>query len=241
MSASLGFKPVKTKRAFEEVCDQIRSEIKSGRISAGDKLPSERNLAEQLKVSRATVREAFRTLEIGGVVSLQKGVKGGAVVMQGDVRPITQTVSDLLSLGGLSLLDYTEARMCLQKEIIRMACERGTEGDFSALDANIARTREKMTQSQIEDRTALTVEFYAILARATKNRAMEILMSAVTEPLAYYIKRIGVDRTWDVAASRSKFVEHLRARDVDRAIAEMVSHMERLHAYMLTREDSLDP
>lgn len=240
MGSGPGFKPVKTKRAFEEVCEQIRAEIQSGRIGAGDKLPSERDLAEQLQVSRATVREAFRTLEIGGVLSLQKGVKGGAVVMQGDVRPITQTISDLLSLGGLSLGDYTEARTCLQKEIIRLACERGTEEDFAELEANIARTREKTDAAQIEDRTALTVEFYAILARTTKNKAMEILMSAVTEPLAYYIKRIGVDRSWDVAASRTKVVEHLRQRDPDAAIAEMMSHMERLHGYMLSREGATE-
>lgn len=237
MSAGSGFKPVKTRRAFEEVCSQIRAEITSGRLAVGDKLPSERDLAEQLQVSRATVREAFRTLEIGGVLSLQKGAKGGAVVMEGNVRPITQTITDLLSLGGLSLSDYTEARVCLQKEIIRLACERGTEEDFQALEANIERTKEMTTPGNVEDRTALTLQFYAILARATKNHAMEILMSAVTEPLAFYIKQIGVDRSWDVAASRTKFLKHLRERDAQSAIAEMVSHMERLHAYMLSRAD----
>lgn len=236
MSSGLTFTPVKTKRAFEEVCDQIRAEIQYGRIAAGDRLPSDKELADQLQVSRATVREAFRTLEQNGILSLHKGANGGAIVKQGDVRPITQTISDLLSLGGLSLGDFTEARMCVQKEIIRLACERGTEEDFAEMEANIAQTREITDASQIEDRTALTVEFYAILARSTRNRAMEILMSAFTEPLAYYIKRIGVDRSWDVAASRSKFVSHLRAPDTDAAIAEMVAHMERLHSYMLSRE-----
>ncbi len=235
MGSRLGLKPVKTKRAFEEVCDQIRAEIQSGRIAVGDKLPSERELAEQLQVSRATVREAFRTLEIGGVLSLHKGVKGGAVVTEGKVQPITQTITDLLSLGGLSLSDYMEARVCLQKEIIRLACERGTEDDFQALEANIARTREMTTPAHVEDRTTLTVQFYSLLARATHNRAMEILMSAVTEPLAFYIKQIGVDRSWDVAASRTRVLQHLRAREPQAAIDEMVSHMERLHTYMLSR------
>ena len=100
MGEGVSFRPVKTKRAFEEVCDQIRQAILSGRLEAGDKLPSERELATTLDVSRATIREAFRTLEIAGVLSLRKGVNGGAVVMQGDARPITQTISDLLSLGG---------------------------------------------------------------------------------------------------------------------------------------------
>ena len=80
---SLPFKPIRTKRAFEEVCDQIREEIQSGNLAPGDKLPSERELAEQFHVSRSTVREAFRTLEIGGVLELQKGVRGGAVVLMG--------------------------------------------------------------------------------------------------------------------------------------------------------------
>ena len=62
-------------------------------------------------------------------------------------------------------------------------------------------------------------------------------MSAVTEPLAYYIKQIGVDRSWDVAASRTKFVLHLRERDTEAAVAEMNSHMERLHSYLLSRQE----
>lgn len=240
MSESVSFRPVKTKRAFEEVCDQIRSAILSGRLEAGDKLPAERELATSLQVSRATIREAFRTLEIAGVLSLRKGVHGGAVVMQGDSKPITQTVSDLLSLGGLSLSDYMEARVCLQKEIIVLACERGTEADFAALEANINATEQLSTPIQIEDRTAHTMEFYAILAKATRNQAMSILMALVTEPLGYYIKKIGVDRSWNVAESRRRFVGHLRARNAEAAVEEMLSHMERLHTYMLSRQD-MDP
>lgn len=236
MNESVSFRPVKTRRAFEEVCDQIRTAILSGRLGAGDKLPSERELASSLEVSRATIREAFRTLEIAGVLSLRKGVHGGAVVMKGDSTPITQTISDLLSLGGLSLADYMEARVCLQKEIIVLACERGTEDDFRALETNIAETEKMSGAAQIEDRTAHTIEFYTILAKATRNQAMSLLMAAVTEPLGYYIKQIGVDRSWNVAESRRRFVAHLRERNAEAAITEMLSHMERLHSYMLSRQ-----
>ncbi len=238
MNESVNFRPVKTKRAFEEVCDQIRGAILSGQLEAGDKLPSERDLAVSLDVSRATIREAFRTLEIAGVLSLRKGVHGGAVVMHGDSTPITQTISDLLSLGGLSLSDYMEARVCLQKEIIVLACERGTEEDFAALEDNIDKTEKMSTSAQIEDRTAHTIKFYTILAKATKNRAMSILMAAVTEPLGYYIKQIGVDRSWNVAEARRRFVVALRDRNAEEAVKEMLSHMERLHAYMLSRQDA---
>ena len=163
------FKPVKTKRAYEEVCDQIRAEIQSGHLSTGDHLPSERELARLFHVSRATIREALRTLEIAGVLSLHKGVHGGAIVTNGDMRPIMQTMEDLLSLGGLSLKEYTEARVCVQREIIQLVIERGTEEDFTAMEENIERMREYSTLSQIQGRTKFTVEFYTILAAATKT------------------------------------------------------------------------
>jgi GntR family transcriptional regulator, transcriptional repressor for pyruvate dehydrogenase complex len=230
------FKPVHTRRAFEEVCAQIRQQIQAGLLSAGDKLPSERELAEQFKVSRTTVREAFRTLEMSGVLSLQKGVYGGAVVQQGGPQPINQTMQDLLSLGGLSLEDYTEARVCLQREIIRLACERGTNEDFDAIEANIARLRTAGPKVSGGERMRLTQEFYDLLAKATKNGAMSIIMSAFTVPLGYYLKRIGPDRNWDVAASREKFLKHLRKRDVAAAVAEMTEHMQLLHAYLLSRK-----
>lgn len=233
MNERQSFKPVKPKRAFEEICEQIRQEIQSGALSAGDRLPSERELADQFQVSRSTVREAFRTLEISGVLTLHKGVKGGAVLKHGDVRPITQTMKDLLSLGGLSLEDYTEARVCLQREIIGLACKRGTEEDFAALEANIEQMRAAGSQISAEARTRLTQDFYDLLAQATKNRAMSVLMNAFTEPLGYYLEKIGPDRSWDVAASRSKFVTHLRARDAEAASAEMVHHMQRLHRYLI--------
>lgn len=236
MNSPQHFKPVRTKRAFEQICEQIRQEIQSGSISVGDKLPSERELAEQFQVSRSTVREAFRTLEIGGVLTLHKGVMGGAVVMPGDERPITQTMTDLLSLGGLSLADYTEARTCLQREMIRLAVERGTDDDFNVMEDCIAQMRAGGDTISGEDRTRLTQEFYDALAAATHNGAMLVLMRQFTSPLTYYLNKIGVDRTWDVAASRTKFLTKLRARDVEGATKEMVRHMDRLHAYMLSQQ-----
>ena len=235
------FSAVRPKRAFEEICVQIRKEIQSGRLGAGDKLPAERDLAQQFGVSRATVREALRALEIGGVVSLYKGATGGAVVQSGTPEPITRTMQDLLSLGGISLEDFTEARVCLQSEIIRLACERATEADFAAMEDNIARTRAIDITQNPDQRTDLNVEFYSLLAAATRNAALETLMRALTEPLSYYIRQIGPDTTWDVASSRAKFLGHLRRRNAAAAQKEMVAHMKRLHRYLLSRFEADTP
>lgn len=74
------FRPIHTKRAFEEICARIREQLALGVLKPGDKLPAERDLAQQLGVSRNVLREALRSLEMAGVLRLQKGVKGGAFV-----------------------------------------------------------------------------------------------------------------------------------------------------------------
>lgn len=75
--ATLRFQPVYVRRAFEEICERIREQLALGVLKPGDKLPRERDLAQQLGVSRNVLREALRSLEMAGLLRLQKGVKGG--------------------------------------------------------------------------------------------------------------------------------------------------------------------
>ena len=63
-----GFKPIKTQRAFEAVCDQVRQMVADGTLKAGDKLPAERELAVRFQISRNAVREALRSLEMSGII-----------------------------------------------------------------------------------------------------------------------------------------------------------------------------
>jgi len=67
------FRPVKTKKVYEEIVEQIKKLIVDGKLQPGDKLLSERELSEKLNVSRASVREAFSALEIMGVISIRPG------------------------------------------------------------------------------------------------------------------------------------------------------------------------
>ena len=74
------FQPYKGRRAFEDIAAEIKDAILSDRLSIGDRLPSERDLAEQFQVGRVTIREAFRTLETMGLIQVKKGSRGGAFV-----------------------------------------------------------------------------------------------------------------------------------------------------------------
>src|SRR5258708_7241711 len=103
------FAPIHTKRAFEEICERIREQLVIGSLKPGDKLPAERDLAQQLGVSRNVLREALRSLEMAGVLRLQKGVKGGAFIQEGDTSRMNDVMRDMLRLGPISVRELSGA------------------------------------------------------------------------------------------------------------------------------------
>src|SRR5215475_14383912 len=111
MPTSPNFRPIHTRRAFEEICERIREQLALGVLKPGDKLPAERDLAQQLGVSRNVLREALRSLEMAGVLRLQKGVKGGAFIREGDTTRKNVVVRDMLRLGTISVRELSEARI----------------------------------------------------------------------------------------------------------------------------------
>jgi GntR family transcriptional regulator, transcriptional repressor for pyruvate dehydrogenase complex len=229
------FQAIKPRRVFEEICDRIRAELAAGTLHAGDKLPPERELAQQFGVSRTAVREALRTLEIVGLVQLVKGAKGGAFMMEG-TQSVRQSLQDLINLGRLSLDDLTEARLLIQDVIVRLACVRATEEDFRALEQDINRTEELMAAGRLRERLEYSIEFYKILAAATRNAVLSILIDSLTHILRLVIARVGPDPRLDLVEVRRRFMQHLRARDADRASAEMSEHLRRLHEHLVKAE-----
>lgn len=223
--------PLKTKpRAFEEICERIRAQLASGKLKPGDKLPPERELSERLKVSRAALREALRTLEIAGVIMLRKGVKGGAFVQAGDPANMTRVIQDLVHLGAISLGDLTEARLLIQSGVVRLACERATAEDIEAIGRNIERTAEMSRLGQADERRAAIAEFYRLLALATHNEILKILVDSLTDILVRFLRGVsGGTELPGLVAHRRRFLKHLRARDAARASREMDSHLNKLH------------
>jgi len=120
------FRPIKTSRAFEEIADQIRTELVSRRLRPGDRLPAERAMAEQFGVSRNTLREALRSLENAGLLRLQKGATGGAFVRESTGDAIITGLRDMFHLGAIQPEHLTEARVLIESIAVRAACERAT-------------------------------------------------------------------------------------------------------------------
>lgn len=225
------FGPIRPKRIFEEICDRIRSQIALGTLRPGDKLPSERELAEQFKVSRTAVREALRSLEIAGIVQLQKGAKGGAFIQEGNPT-FTRSLQDMVSLGRVSLNDLTEARVLVQEVVVRLVCERATEKDFLALERDIDKVEELTRSGRLLEKVSYNIGFYSILAEITQNQVIIILIDSLTQILRRMIQRIGPEEI-DLVQTRRAFMRHLRARDADNAVREMTAHLNKLHDHLV--------
>jgi GntR family transcriptional regulator, transcriptional repressor for pyruvate dehydrogenase complex len=228
-SASPSFRPIHTRRAFEEICDRIREQLALGVLKPGDKLPPERDLAQQLGVSRNVLREALRSLEMAGVLRLQKGVKGGAFIREGDTGRMNVVMRDMLSLGTISVRELSEARIHVLDLVVRLACANARQSDFEAIEANIERTIFATRDGRLLDRVECSREFYKILAASTGNKVIAMIVDSVTEIHMRFVyaklvsSGIAMSR---LPERRQKILAALRARKVTTATRLMRDHLD---------------
>src|SRR5215213_10953127 len=121
------FAPITIARASSSIADQIRAAILSGRLEQGERLPPERELAEQFGVSRVTVRDALRALEAMGLIDVRVGARGGAFITVPTGSVVGQTMSDMMMMQALSPEDIVEARLVVELGTVTLACARATD------------------------------------------------------------------------------------------------------------------
>lgn len=235
-SAGRAFRPVKTRRIFEEICDAIREKLVSGELKAGDRLPSERELSEMLDVSRTALREAIRSLEIAGIVELRKGSKGGAFITRSGAGQVTRTFRDMLDFGRVSLATLLEARLMVMDAVVRAACERASAADIARLSRNVAETVELTRQGRYEERTLKAVEFSTLLANSTGNQVMSAILEAMASVIRHFVLIAGPPAHDPVIASRLRLIEQIKAKDTKGACETMRLYLTKLNAHLLNTE-----
>jgi GntR family transcriptional regulator, transcriptional repressor for pyruvate dehydrogenase complex len=229
VTAPVTFRPIRTRRAFEEICERIREQLALGVLKPGDKLPPERELAQQLGVSRNVLREALRSLEMAGILRLQKGVKGGAFIQEGDTSRMNEVMRDMLSLGTISVRELSEARINVIDLVVRLACVNARQRDFEALEANIERTDLATHEGRLLDRVECSREFYKLLAESTGNKVIAMITNSVTEiHMRFVYAKVASSgaATPRLTDKRRQFLSALRARDVAAATRLMRIHLE---------------
>lgn len=233
---------VRTQRSFEQVCAQIRKLVAQGALAPGDRLPHETELAQKLKVSRTAVREALRSLELAGIVEMQTGVRGGFFISQGHPQGLTQAVRDMVALAQVSADEITEARLQLTRVAIELACERGTEEDFDAIQAEIDAFEQLTKEGAMPTRaTPVVTEFYRVLAMATHNRVIVMMVESLSELVRGMLATIDLAVYPDVVKVRRKVLRHLRAREAQKASEALVKHLQVVTAVLKEQQSRPAP
>lgn len=175
---TLQFSQVRAEPAFRLVARTIEEKILSGAIAPGDPLPSEAGLADQLGVNRSTVREAIRVLEQNGFVRRELGRKKLFVSIP-QSSEISRRLTAAMVLHQVTFDELWEAMFALEPAAAAAAAHRGTDEDFGLIEENLAATRQALEDSS--SLTALDIEFHELIARAARNRAIQLARLPISE------------------------------------------------------------
>lgn len=212
-------------RTFEQIVDLITERLQGNELKPGDRLPAERVLAAQLKVGRPTVREAYRALELIGIVEVRKGKHGGAFIRGADARSATQTLDALIRVSGTGLAELGEARLALEGTMVELAARRCTAKDLLRLRAC---TDEAVELSRLGvTATEANLRFHVLLGEIAGNGVLELLLRSVLDLLRITIARVTptADVSLEVAEDHYEIIEALRTRDTVAARKRLEEHI----------------
>ena len=228
---------IATPTVAEDVANHIRRLIHDGALSAGDRLPGERDLAAGLGVGRVSVREAIRLLASGGYVTVRRGAGGGTFVAGLDM-PYEAWLAQMRSRAG-ELDAILDLRIALEGHASFLAAQRGSGTELGALRATLTGMEHAATRSAFR---LADSRFHAMVAAAARSsRLAELVAEARGE---FFVPADTLDFEEQIEASvtgHAAVLQALADRDAGLARTAMANHIEdtRAHVHRVLRGDRL--
>jgi GntR family transcriptional repressor for pyruvate dehydrogenase complex len=234
-SRDVAIQPVRQSRIYTEIVDQVLGLIKSGNVGVGDRLPSERQLAQQLNVSRSALREAMTALEVLGIVEIKPGV---GIFIGPDQRPaddatVVEQVSDLLTeVGPIAIL---EARALFEPGVAKLAATRRTEFDLAAMDDTVRQMESELQRGN--EGWEPDWGFHKALSAATRNPFAELVLDTLGQRMQNQLWRRMRAHNFELlhrgqryAQDHRTILEAVRQGDGDAAFRAMHTHIRTIQA-----------
>ena len=227
------FEAVRKTKVYEEVAGQIERLIAEGRLKPGDKLPPERELAELFDVSRSSVRDAIRVLEIMGLVEPRHGE--GTVVCDLSPDSLVQPLATMLVRKRALVGELLEVRKMLEPPLAARAATRASPEEIVYLEDILRRQEEKVRHGGLaidEDS-----EFHYTIATAAKNsvvlKVLDVLMDLLRESRARSLQVEG--RLQKSFEGHQRILSAIQQRDAGAAEAAMRQHLEEIEDVILKK------
>jgi DNA-binding FadR family transcriptional regulator len=214
------FTPLRTATTFEETVERLGTAIRTGILPAGSQLPAERMLADELGISRSTLRQALTTLVQSGLLISLRGRGGGTFVTESP--PLAPAGETLLGDDAWAVLDY---RVAIETGATMLAAERAEPNDLDRLDGLVERMREV---EHFDPYRRADIRFHIGLAEAADSPRLVSVMTEVQGRMSELITRLPhpPELLTHSNDQHRRLVRLLRQRDTARAVRLMREHIE---------------
>lgn len=222
----MAFLPIKTKKIYEEIVEQLKDMITRGELKPGEKLPAERDMAESLGVSRASVREALTALEAIGILDIRPG--DGTFVRQTNISETFAPLALVLAVERNPGKQLMEVRRVLETESAALAAVRATEENLTKIEESLAKMK---AAESIPLAVEYDLKFHFAIAEATQNTILLRIMNTVAD-LMHITFRANREKLYAIPDKSSQVIaEHdaiyhaIRERKPEKARQYMLEHI----------------
>ncbi|GAA0591298.1 FadR/GntR family transcriptional regulator [Virgibacillus siamensis] len=219
--------PVKKKRVYHAIVEQIKSGMEKEELVHGEKLPSERYLADELSVSRTSVKEAFSVLEAAGVVEIKHG--SGVYLRKNTKEDLIAKMNAVIRGVTVDIVELMELRLAIERDATYYAAIRGSDQDLQAIYDALHELEIAVLQGNIAAEEDLT--FHMAIARAAGNSVIEKVMYMLSDQVLAGLKESRSNTLSQPNNSRTVLEEHrniydaIKAGDALKARESMSTHL----------------
>lgn len=223
-------KVAKTK-AYQSVLTWVEEEILNGRLKLGNRLPGERDLATNLGVSRAAVREAIRVLEAQGVVraNVGTGPLAGTHITSEQGKALARLLQIQVSLANIPSTELLEIRISLEKTSVALAAAKADAKQLAAM-LSLVNLMDNPDAS-LQDFNHWDTKFHVEIAKASNNHLLADLTGAIRQSLHIPIQQASTQISHyqgfrsELVKQHRKIYEAIANKDAAKAMAEMEKHI----------------
>jgi GntR family transcriptional repressor for pyruvate dehydrogenase complex len=239
----LRFDPFLIQRASAHIEKTIEGAILTRTLKAGDRLPTEKEMASQFGVSLVTLREALRALETFGLIERRKGQGRGIFVSEIGNEAIKASLVRFLNFKELSSQHLYEVRKIIEPPAIKLAVQNMTRGEIQELEENVSYCEEKLSkveplidEKEFFDLDKRNNDFHKVIAKGTHNPILSLTLDYVFDFItgcetSFLVSDI--EYSINNVKDHRNILEYLKQKDGEKCEQEMILHLKRLDEYLI--------
>jgi GntR family transcriptional repressor for pyruvate dehydrogenase complex len=217
-------------RVSETIARRIKKQISDGALIPGEKLPAEREMAQRFRTSRVSVREAYRSLEELGLLTIRRGAEGGAFIADIDHGPMMRSLSLMLRLGKTTNEEITEARLLIEPPVARLAARRAHTEDVDRL-IEVVHQQETALRRR-GDYGPFDLQFHRSVATCARNLPLQVLVDALSDLTVEVVAGLDLSAgvQHQVCDSHRQIAYAIKRRDEEAAYKLMLQHVAQIQS-----------